>query len=226
MLKGSKKYWIIAAVCGFLAAILTYQYIQEVKVRYEPDDLIDVVTAVENIEKDTVINSSQVTVEQVPAKFTHSDVVADKDSVVGMIAVNDIFTGEHVLSGKLLSSTDKVDRLSYTVPESKRAVSIPINSISGVSGFIRPGDSVDILATVDIEPTTYSVFTLQDIEVLATGIDGSQGSEETITLAVLPTDAQQLVIASERGSLRLLLRSPVDDSTVTLPAFELEELLN
>lgn len=225
MLKGTKKYWVIAVICGILSAVLMYQYIQGVKVRYEPDDLITVIKAAENIQKDTIITDAQIKTEKVPAKFTHPDTVTEKSMVLGKIALSEIIAGEYILAGKLQSSSDRTNKLSYAIPVSKRAVSIPIDNISGVSGFIRDGDRVDIIATLDIDQSSYSIFTLQDIEVLAVGVDGAQNCKETLTLAISPYEAQRLVMASERGSLRLMLRSPVDETKVNLPAYEIRHLL-
>lgn len=240
MLKGSRKYWFVAIVCGLLTAFFFYQYLQEIKARYRPDDLIPVVKASEPISRDTVINEEQVLVENLPAKYVHPDAIREIEAVTGKIAVSNISVGEEILKSKLLSHKDKGDRLAYAVPTSKRAVSIPINDISAVSGFIKVGDRVDIIATLDIplpdsrgneKPTVFSILSLQDIEVLSVGENldivnkKNPGEARTLTLAVSVQEAQALVLASEKGNLRLLLRSPVDDSRVELPPLELKNLL-
>jgi len=240
VLRGSKKYWVIAVLCGLMASLLFYRYLQDIKTRYLPDDLIKVVRATTPIERDTLITDNQVEVLQLPAKYVHPDSLQDKESVVGKIAVSDIAAGEEILKQKLLSPSDKTRRLAYSVPENKRAVSIPIDSISGVSGFIEPGDRVDIVGTVDIpvqdyqgneKPASFSILVLQDIEVLAVGINPdangreSSSGDKTLTLAVSTEEAQPLVLASERGRLRLLLRSPIDDSKADLEPYQLEDFL-
>lgn len=240
MLKGSRKYWLIAIVCGFLTAFFFYQYLQEIKARYLPDDLISVVKAARPIARDTVINEQQLLVETLPAKYVHPDAIREIEAVAGKIAITDISVGEGILKNKLLSSKDKSDHLAYAVPVSKRAVSIPINDITAVSGFIKVGDRVDIIATLDIplldshgneKSTVFSIFSLQNIEVLSVGENldivnkKNPGEARTLTLAVSVQDAQALVLASEKGNLRLLLRSPVDDSRVKLPPLELKNLL-
>lgn len=240
MLKGSRKYWLIALLFGLAAGLAFYRYLQEIKELYRPDDLVSVVRAREAIPRDSVIKEEQIEIASLPAKYVHPDALVKENAVVGKIATSDIAAGEEILKGRLLSAKDSDRRLAYTIPVSKRAVSIPIDNINGVSGFIEAGDRVDIIGTVDIPlPTaqgnetsrTYSVLTLQDIEVLAVGENPDTVNPKnpvgpkTITLAVAIQEAQPLVLASERGRLRLLLRHPVDKARTVLAPFRLQDFL-
>lgn len=234
MFKGSRKYWTIAILCGVAAAVLFSFYIQQVKERYQPDDLITVVRAKMDIARDSVVASEMVQIVKIPAKFTHPDALREPQDVVGKIAVNNIAAGEDILAGELLSSQDSNQRLAYQVPQDKRAVSIGINDISGVAGYIEAGDRVDVMATIDVpsqgEEVTCTVLALQDIPVLAVGSATNlkeKGGESlrTLTLAVSPEEAQPLVLASERGTLRLTLRSPVDHERSLLPPLQLKNFL-
>ncbi|MGE5390081.1 MAG: Flp pilus assembly protein CpaB [Deltaproteobacteria bacterium] len=239
MLKGSRKYWFIAVVCGLVTAMLAYRYITDLKASYSPHNLVQVVVARERINRDTLITRSQVKLAAIPAQYVNATVPHQIESVLGKTAAADILAGEQVLMSRLVSSADKSERLSYAVPPEKRAVSIAIDSISGVAGYIKAGDRVDIVATIDV-PTDeqgsgnarpFSILTLQNIEVLAVGENleladkkKSAGSK-SLTLAVKVEDALPLIMASERGNLRLLLRSPVDKSTKALPPFQIRNLL-
>ncbi|MDD3269410.1 MAG: Flp pilus assembly protein CpaB [Syntrophomonadaceae bacterium] len=241
MLKGSRKYWFIALLFGLAAGLAFYRYLQDVKELYRPDNLIQVVRAREAISKDSVINEEQVEIATLPAKYVHPDALVKENAVIGKIATSNISPGEEILKGRLLSAQDSEHRLAYTIPVSKRAVSIPIDNINGVSGFIEVGDRVDIIGTIDIPlPTTqghetmrtYSILTLQDIEVLAVGENPDLAVNQknpvgakTITLSVSLQEAQPLVLASERGKLRLLLRHPVDKSRAVLTPFQLQDFL-
>jgi pilus assembly protein CpaB len=240
MLKGSRKYWVIAIICGLVASFLSYRYLQDIKSRYSPDDLVPVVMAKITINKDSPIKAEQLKVENLPGKYVHPDALHNVKDVAGKIATTSIIAGEEILGPKLLSSADKANRLAYMIPGSKRAVSIPVNEISGVAGFVKVGDRVDIMATIDLpsgtdqvteKPIGYSILTLQDIEVLAIGENPeildkkSPGGGKTLTLAVSLQEAQPLVLASERGNLRVLLRSPVDQSRTNLAPFQLKNFL-
>lgn len=239
MLRGTKKYWFIAIICGFIAVLLSYQYMQDIKSRYSPDDLVQIVTAREAISKDSLITSTQVELQNIPSKYVHPDSVKRLDLVIGRTAITSIARGEQILKGRLVSDDEKKQRLAYSIPENMRAVSIPIDSTSGVSGYIKPGDRVDIAATVDIPVSNegggtaiaVTAIALQDIEVLAVGnnpdLSAQKNAEEakTLTLAVSIKDAPHLILASERGNLRLMLRPPVDKTKTNVSPYKMNDFL-
>lgn len=233
MFKGSKKYWIIAIMCGFVAAILSYQYIHSVKTRYTPGDLTTVVKARINIAKDTTITAEQIVKVEVPAKFSHPDALRELEDAIGKVAVTDISSGEEILRPNILSDSTKKGRMAYNIPEGKRAVSVSVDDVSGVAKYIMVGDKVDIMTTIDIgngsETVPYTVLTLQNIQVLAIGSNKGEGKQTeekpTLTLAVSVAEAQPLVLASERGKIRLLLRHPVDQSTTIVPPMQVRNFI-
>lgn len=236
MLKGSRKYWTLAVICGVLASGLFYLYIQDVKQQYQPDDLVTVIKARIDLERDSVVTEEMLEAATLPGKYVHPDAVQNRQDIIGKIAGSDISAGEIVLKQKLIGQDSSTDRMAYRVPESKRAVAIGINSISGVAGYTKEGDYVDVFATLDVadssgsgEEATFTVLILQDIEVLAVGSNSGQNDGEggkTITLAVSPQQASSLILASERGSVRLALRSPVDHALTTVPPLQMPGLVN
>lgn len=233
LLKGTRKYWLIAIICGLLAAFLFYRYIEELKASSQPANLVEVLIAGEAIKKDSIITAKQVKLVEIPDQYASNNCLHKKDEAIGKIAVTDMAAGEVIMPHKLLSAGRK-EKLSYSVPISRRAVAIPIDAVSGVAGSVKPGDHVDIIGTLDIaapgsdKAIAYSIFTLQDIPVLMVGddADGQKSSaKSTVVLSVASEEVQRLVLMSERGKLRLVLRSPVDQSRVTLPPLRLEDLL-
>jgi len=239
LLKGSKKYWFVAVICGLVTAMLAYRYLMDLKVSYSPDNLVQVVVATEKIKQDSLISRRQVKLASVPAQYANGAAPHRLENVVGKTAITDILAGEQVLVSRMVSSADKNERLSYAIPQHERAISIAIDNISGVAGYIKAGDRVDIVATIDVpmdeqgneNARTFSILTLQNIQVLAVGENleladkkKSAGSK-SLTLAVKVEDSLPLVLASERGNLRLLLRSPVDKSTVAVPPYQIRNLL-
>lgn len=238
MLKGSKKYWVLAVLCGLAAAFFSYQYLQDLKTRYSPDNLVPVLMAGEKINKDSIINAKQLTVDYLPAQYVHPQALRSREGAAGKTAITEIMAGEQVLESRLLSESNRREQLAYNIPKDRRAVSVAIDNISGVAGYIKTGDYVDVIATMDIADAgskensrTYSILTLQEIKVLAVGENielgdkKNAGTGKTITLAVTINEALPLVLASERGNLRLLLRSPVDKSKVNLAPYQPGNLL-
>jgi Flp pilus assembly protein CpaB len=101
-----------------------------------------------------------------------------------------------------------------------------LDPVVGVAGFIRPGDHVDVIATFTIEEGTVTKTILQDVELLATGAHASanqsantgdntarSSDQPNATLLVLPTQAERLILADEKGKIRLALRR-ADDKAV------------
>ena len=66
------------------------------------------------------------------------------------MVISKISKGEQILSSRVLGDSTGQGRMSYTVPSGKRAISVSVNEVSGVSGFIRPSDRIDVVATVNI----------------------------------------------------------------------------
>ncbi len=237
MFKGVKKYWFISIGCGLIAAALFYLYLGQVEEKYRPDDLVTVVRALQPIAGDEVIKAAQLITEEVPALYAHSNGIRTTSEAVGKISRSDIAAGEEIIKEKLVGEKEKIARLAYKVPLNKRAVSISVNETTAVSFNIQAGDHVDVMATVDIEipnsladPAT-TVLILQDIEVLSIGVKSiavdkeNKGEVKTLTLAVTPEQARPLVLAGERGAIRLMLRSPVDDSKYSLPVYKINNFI-
>jgi pilus assembly protein CpaB len=139
MLKGTKKYWLVAMVCGLAASILFYRYLQDIEASYSPDKLVSVVVARTAIESDSRITADQLKIENIPARFAHPNALHDIKDVAGKITTGTLVAGQSILSQQLVNSTDKAKRLSYSIPNSQRAVSIAVNDVSGVSVLLRPG---------------------------------------------------------------------------------------
>jgi pilus assembly protein CpaB len=131
--------------------------------------------------------------------------------------------------------------LAFIVPSGKRAISIPVDDVSGVAGLLKPGDRVDVVAVVP-EPdatgqkeTPTSFVIMQNISILA--VNGKLEEEKTtkkeeklaqgtVTLAVTPEESRRLLLANQKGVIRLMLRSPVDKKIEQSTPFKPQDFLN
>lgn len=112
--------------------------------------------------------------------------------------------------------------MTYVVPQGHRAVSVAVNEVAGVAGFITPNDRVDVIVTTQIpgnDRESISKIILENIPILATGqvTDQKEGKPvvvPTVTLDLLPEDAEKLVLSASKGSLQLLLRNITDSGQV------------
>jgi pilus assembly protein CpaB len=123
--------------------------------------------------------------------------------------------------------------LSMLVRPNMRAAGLQVNQVSGVSGFILPGDRVDVLATVDQNQVGQEAITrtvLQNIEVLAAGQKTEQRDNkpitvQAVTLLVDPTGAEVLAHSQHEGEISLVLRNPDDQTEVKTPAMSTSGML-
>jgi len=117
-------------------------------------------------------------------------------------------------------------------------MTVPVNNVIALHSMLHIGDHVDILATFEnpkekksdtTNPTVVSTF-IQNVPVLAINNlleDPKEATDEfqTITLLVEPSQAQQIAMALDQGSIQFVLRNLEDKEKVALPASKLEELL-
>ena len=167
-----------------------------------------------------------------PGSFTTSEDLlgAEKDEV--RYVLRKIEPGELILQSKVTGFGESL-RMASQVSEGMRAVTIPINAVTGGGGHISPGDRVDIEWTRSTtDGNISSVVLLRNVLVIAT--DQSKDAERskaylarTVTVEVNPTDAQKLRLAQQAGTLALLLRgvNEIDESAdVALQPIDLTDL--
>jgi pilus assembly protein CpaB len=110
------------------------------------------------------------------------------------------------------------------IPAGKRAMSVRVDEVVGVAGFVLPGTRVDILVTMDrtggTQPEAATRLFLQGIEVVSAGQslerdpDGNPVEVAVVTLLVSPEQAEQLALSHSNGRLQLALRNPLDMDSV------------
>jgi len=147
-----------------------------------------------------------------PGAFSRASQVLERGG-----AVLPISKGEFILSSKL-AALNAGAGLPSMIPQGMRAVSVRVNDVVSVAGFVQPGTHVDVLATGNEgggnERQTITV--LENVLVLAVGksLDRNAAADAqtapVITLAVSPDDAQKLALVSQEGRIQLSLRNPVD----------------
>lgn len=137
-------------------------------------------------------------------------------------AIVSIQPGEPVLTSKLTGKNGRAG-LAGLIADGKRAVTIPVDSVKGVGGFIQPGDHVDIILTREIESDNYqgeesvAKIMMENVKVLTVDQEGSRsGTARVASSVTLETDtkgAQKIALALNIGRLSLLLRSAGDTAS-------------
>ncbi len=193
-----------------------------------------VLVAKKDIPSGSVIDSGMIDSAIVPNQFIQPQAVTSIDRVLGMVSLAPISKGEQITLSKF--SKDRKESgggLAGNTPVGKRAISIAVDNISSVSGMVRPGDYVDVIATLQVPiqgadgklSSQMAVVPLfQNVLVLAVGQNTgfvnrpeSRYAEKEvssggglITLALGPQEANLIAFVQEQGKMRLTLRSPAD----------------
>jgi pilus assembly protein CpaB len=178
---------------------------------------IDVVVAANEIPVGTKLDNRDVRLVRLPQSAIPPSAYGKATQVVGRGVILPISKGEFILPSKL--APEKAGSgLPSLIPPGMRAVSVRVNDVVSVAGFVQPGSRVDVLATGNqgggSERQTTTV--LENVLVRAVGksLEGNSGSETqsaaVITLLVSPSDAQKLTLASQESRIQLALRNPLD----------------
>jgi pilus assembly protein CpaB len=154
--------------------------------------------------------------------------------VEGKVVISPIRQGEPVLRSRLAPETLAQGGVPAIIAPQKRALAVKVDKVIGVSGFIKPGNKVDVLVTVN-HPETQVRFTktvLENMLVLAIGTQMEQPDKnqppvevDVITMEVTPEEAEKLALASTEGRIMMALRGYTDDVEVFTKGETVETLL-
>jgi pilus assembly protein CpaB len=222
MLKG-KAPILVALILGSAAAALGYYQVEiHRKEATRGWQLQNVMVAASDLQPGSYLASDSVKVSKMPRKFIYESVLvpADMEVALGREIVVPIKRGEP-LHWYQLQGVRSLERLSKAVRKRGRAISMQVSERSSVGQWVRPNDHVDVLGTFR-DPNSnqmVAVTLLQNVIILATGqtTSATQGTRadrtyRTVTLLVLPEEAEIVVLAQELGSLYLSLRNAEDIS--------------
>jgi pilus assembly protein CpaB len=214
---------LLAAITfGLIAAVSVKQYLLSAQAFSRTND---VVVAKVDIPVGSRIIPEQLAIAQFPADVTPVGAIAKVDeNLIGRVVITAISPKDPVTESKL-APVGSLGGLSSVIPEGYRAMTVKVDDVVGVSGFIMPGTLVDIVVVIQPPKGTaneemISKIVLQNIKVLASGqnIDKPKNDREVersvraVTLQVTPEQAEKLALASSEGKLQLVMRNSVDQT--------------
>ncbi|MFL6230386.1 MAG: Flp pilus assembly protein CpaB [Pyrinomonadaceae bacterium] len=217
----NKRFVIVlggAVVFGLVAALSVSKYLSSAQAYSK--NLSNVVVAKIAINPGEKIIAEQLESVQFPRGATPDGVFESPDKLVGRVAVVSIAAREPITDFKL-APEGSAGGLSSMIPEGYRAMTVKVDDVVGISGFIMPGALVDVVVVINPAENTQqdpiSKIVLQNIKVLANGqnIDRPKSEREpesvkAVTLQVTPEQAEKLALASTEGKLQLVMRNGVD----------------
>ena len=214
------SYIFIAVVAGLVATVGIRSYIAR-KTYIAPIATGQVVVATADVSPGNALNGISVKIATWPKELIPPQAASALSQVDGRVALNPISNGEPVLFGKL-APVGTAAGLSSLMEEDKRAFTIRVDDVSGVAGFIHPGDKVDILADMKLNQNeSFSKTILQNVKVLSTGQiweqkggDGKPTLVNTVTTELTPQQSEIMNLASNEGKIRLVLRGRRNETIV------------
>src|SRR6476659_669105 len=224
----------LAILAGGGLAYGTYNFMQNQPVKTVNTPTQAVVVAAADLQLGAELKKEDVTVVQFPAGKTPEGTFAKPEEVLGRGLIVPIVKNEPILKAKL-ASKEAGSGLPPVIPEGMRAVSVRVNEVVGVAGYVLPGTRVDVVATAT--PTmnqtdTTSKVVLANVQVLTAGTRMEQDQEKgkpmqvtVVTLLVTPEQVERLALASTEGKIQLALRNPLDQGAPATPGIKQAGLL-
>ncbi len=209
----------VAVLMAGLASFGVYLAVRSMPVREVEIARAQAVVAARPLTVGTLVTKDDVKLvpwpaaNQVPGSFTEVEKVVNR-GVISATSENEPLTESK------LAPVGSGAGLPPTIPEGMRAISVKVNEVIGVAGFVIPGTRVDVMVTVKgIDDKIQTRVVLSNVTVLTAGTryDQERATQEgkpiptsVVTLLLTPSDAEKMTLAAEEGRVMLALRNPLD----------------
>jgi pilus assembly protein CpaB len=193
----------------------------------------DVVVASTDLQLGAAIKQDDLKIVKFPQGQTPEGVFSTSAELVGRGVISPIVKNEPIIATKL-ASKEAGAGLPPIIPEGQRAVSVRVDDVIGVAGYVLPSSRVDVLTTVsptEQQTDTTTKVILANVQVLAAGtrIDQDQDNKPVqvtvVTLLVSPEQAERLALSSTEGKIQLALRNPLDQGNPETPGIKKASLV-
>jgi len=199
--------------------------------KVEPTDLKDIVIAARPLSVGATVKPADIKLGKTPTAAFPKNAFSKAEEVIDRPVISNVLMDEPILDGRLAARGSGLG-LAPIIPVGMRAVTVRVNDVSGISGFVLPGMRVDVLVT-GRPPNMDGSMTatcLQNILVLSAGtaIQGDSRGQAiqaaTVTLLATPEQSETLTLANTEGRIQLVLRNGSDQTIEKTPGREVSEL--
>jgi pilus assembly protein CpaB len=220
---------LLAGFAALVAALVVYSALKkrEREVQEAMAQSVNIVVASHDLTIGSKLDQSSTKMTRWSRDSVPPGAFTDPGSVMGQYTKTGFVENEPIVADRLFSGIKNAGVLPLLIPNGMRAMSVPVDEVSDISGFVLPHTHVDIVVTVG----AYSKIVLQNVEVLATAQDIEKINDQpqvvhTITVLVTPQDAERLALASGQGGLRLAMRNYDDSKVVNTSGSTMEQMLH
>jgi pilus assembly protein CpaB len=219
----------LAAAVVIALLLSTYVYRTFQRVSYvRPVEMRHIVVADRSMQLGTRVDASNLRVISWPGDDSIAGTFSRVEDCAGRALITPVAENEPILENRL-APKEAGAGLPATIPEGMRALSVAVNDVVGVAGFVTPGTMVDVLVTGEMPGKTASNENitrtiLENVRVLAAGQkveqdrDGKPQAVPVVTLLVTPEDAAKLAMGSTEGKIQLALRNTIDSKIANPPS--------
>lgn len=231
---------LLAFAIALGGSVMLYRWIQNQSapevgvINQKETNGTSVVVASSDLQWGTVLKEEMVKTVPYFQESVPSDHHSRAEDLIGRVLVTRLKAYEPITESRLAPEDVRVGGVSAVLEKGRRAVSVKGDKVAGISGFIQPGNRVDVLVTMK-HPDTENEITkliLDNIKVLATGtqINNSEEGEpapvDVYTLEVTPNEAERISLAANKGRLQFALRNIKDQDQVATLGANISETLN
>jgi pilus assembly protein CpaB len=221
----------LAVVTGVSAGYMMLGQLQDARVRPTPvaTERAQVAVAARDLEMGAVLQASDITLLDWPTDMLPGGYAATTADLVGRGLMVSVRANEPILGSKL-ADREAGGGLPILIPDGMRAVSVRVDEVIQVAGFVMPGTRVDVLVTLNVEGPAQTRTILQNIQALAAGqtiardTEGKPQTVGVITLLVTPEQAERLTLGASEGRIQLALRNSMDGQEVGTPGARVASL--
>lgn len=228
----------VSLVFALVVSSIFYQMSSKAGTNPKPEvqqvDTLDIVVAAKPLNVGGSIKADDIKVIKIAQSAFPKGAFSKPEDVIDRPIISNILLDEPVLEGRL-APRGAGTGLAGMIPPGMRAVSVRVNEVVGVAGFVLPGMHVDVLVTgrpPGDSTTTITKTVLQDITVLTAGATvqadprGQPINAPVVTLLVTPAQAEVLTLAGNEARIQLVLRNGADNSAVETKGTSVKRLYN
>jgi pilus assembly protein CpaB len=228
----------LAGLAAMLASVVVYSALKkrEAEVQKAMAKTVYIVVAATDMPLGSKIDPGQLKLARWSADAIPDGAFMNPSQVAGAFVKNQFVTNEPIVATKLFLGQKTAGVMPLLIPPGMRAVSVQVDEVSDIAGFILPHAHVDILVAVSNQGSRegdkpFSKIVLQNVEVLAVAQEIEKKRDEpelvkVVTVLVTPQDAERLALATREGVLHLAMRNYSDSKIVLTSGTDVEELLH
>jgi len=223
-------------VAAVLAAVVVFSALKnrEAQVEVALAQTQDIAVAARDLRVGEKLSTTDVKLVRWSRQSMPDGAITDPAMVSNSFAKNEIVAGQPVTQRNLISADSMPGVMPMIIPPGMRAMSVAVDEVGDISGFVKPRTHVDVLVALSgagpDNAKPYSKIILQNVEVIAVAQQIDRGKDEpevvkVVTLLVAPHDAEKLGLATRDGTLRLVMRNYNDEKMVPTAGSDFADLL-